>query len=442
MTTINVNGPLTLDETARHEITVVYTADLASTNKIGPVLTWGGHIARNIDWTFADPSGSPYHMRFSSWTCTTGDCSAGQQDLALSSAAVIPDNPAIEILKQISVDGGVTFFDANQSLGAPPAAIGSGALYRITVTNAGTADLVGVVVNDATLGIVNFVVGDLAAGATVVLTEVEIPELDQPGRCQVPGDVTNIATVDGQSADTGNTVSDSDPAVVRCVAAAAGFIVIDEDGIDNGLLYWLGNVLNPGPNNGKQFKKQEVNDHKAAEGLRDALPFFENNVGDMFHLKTGQVGDEGWFAPQFVPPSWDAFDPGGDGLRAFVDGVVPQHLLDEVLDVTPLRATGLKALEGGTFCAVVYDSDVSINYGPLQGNLQGANLGIAAFHVEIGGVRLLEGFSSGTLPSVLITVLDPVSTCGGPLELVGVPKPPSASEPFDIDPDNPTGGYL
>ncbi len=49
--------------------------------------------------------------------------------------------------------------------------------------------------------------------------------------------------------------------------------------------------------------------------------------------------------------------------------------LDEVNDVTPLRATGLAMLTGQTVIAVVFDSDISINYDPLEGNLQGKTLG-------------------------------------------------------------------
>ena len=70
---------------------------------------------------------------------------------------------------------------------APATGIGADATYRLTVTNTGDADLVNVVVNDAELGIVNFPVGDLPAGQTVVLTSSQIPALAQPGRCQVAG---------------------------------------------------------------------------------------------------------------------------------------------------------------------------------------------------------------------------------------------------------------
>ena len=174
---------------------------------------------------------------------------------------------------------------------------------------------------------------------------------------------------------------------------------------------------------------------------RDILRFFERNVGVMIHLQTGEVGDEGWFAPQIAPESWDSYDAGGDGLKAFFDGLVPQSLLDEIPDVMPLRATGLVGLEGGDYCAIVYDSDISINYDPILGNLQGETLGIAAFHVKVNGVNFQGNFSSSTLPTVFITVLDAKETCGA-LEGVFAPRPPSSSEPFDIDPDNLSGGYL
>ena len=53
----------------------------------------------------------------------------------------------------------------------------------------------------------------------------------------------------------------------------------------------------------------------------------------------------------------------------------------------PLRALGLNSLVGKDVCAVVYDSDISINYDKtrslgVNGNLQGETLGIVAFHVD------------------------------------------------------------
>ncbi len=84
-------------------------------------------------------------------------------------------------------------------------------------------------------------------------------------------------------------------------------------------------------------------------------------------------------------------------------------------------------------CAVVYDSDVSINYDPLDGSLKGANLGTVAF--EVVAVNQLFGFSSSSLPEVTIVILDADDVCGGPLDLfTGAPEPISSSEPEDVDP--------
>ena len=56
-----------------------------------------------------------------------------------------------------------------------------------------------------------------------------------------------------------------------------------------------------------------------------------------------------------------------------------EFLLDEIPNVTPLRTAELQAMAGQSCCAIVYDSDVSINDNPLEGNLQGANYGILHF---------------------------------------------------------------
>ena len=161
-------------------------------------------------------------------------------------------------------------------------------------------------------------------------------------------------------------------------------------------------------------------------------------------LHTGEVGDEGWFAPKTILASWDLAGPIiGDGLRNYLaagPGLGTPHadgdreaLLDKIPDVTPLRATGLKLLEEQQVCAVVYDSDVSINYGPLNGSLKGANLGTVAFVVL--SVTKLDGFSSSSLPQVDIKILDADRVCKETLELFKeAPEPTSSSEPFDVDP--------
>ena len=209
-----------------------------------------------------------------------------------------------------------------------------------------------------------------------------------------------------------------------------GAIVIDDDSIDNGL-----------PPN--FFAGPDINDDIADVGLREPLPFFRDNVGSTLVLHTGEVGDEGWFALTSIPQSWGGllnFVEGGPGLGSPDANGDREALLDKIPDVIPLRATGLKMLEGQKVCAVVYDGDVSINidYDPVdggftEGSLKGANLGTVAFQVI--SVTELTGFSSSSLPQVEIEILDAEEVCGGALELLtDAPEPISSSEPFDVVP--------
>jgi uncharacterized repeat protein (TIGR01451 family) len=366
--------------------------------------------------------------------------------------------PKIDLKKQISVNGGATFADAD-SVGAPDVpkvSPPSGALYRFIVQNTGTADLQNVVVNDPALGIVNRAVGNLAVGQTITLTQADIPQLNVAQRCSSSGTFTNVATVSGQSPSTGQTVTDSDAAVLVCELKCA-FLVIDEDSIDNG----------PPPN---FFSAADVNDDITEIGVRRPLRFFNNpaNFGRQIVLYTGQTGDEGWFAPETIPASWIAAGPTADGLRnffgnplaAFPYNVGPglgtpngngdrEALLDKIPNVTPLRARGLKILADRQecICAVVYDSDISMNYGPLNGQLKGHNNGVVAFDVlradkRVAGVD--ENTSSSSLPKMTVRIRNP-NVCEAPLKLfLDAPAPSSSSVPNDIDPNSTAddGGYL
>ena len=185
----------------------------------------------------------------------------------------------------------------------------------------------------------------------------------------------------------------------------ATLLLIDEESIDKGT-----------PPN--FFSDVDVNDHIADIGLRTQLPFFAANVGSLITLHTGEVDDEGWFAVTTIPDSWASAGPTPDGLDNYVaagpglgSGDDPEALLDKIPDVTPLRATGLKWLEGQRICAVVYDSDISIDYDPLNGSLKGANLGTVAF--EVVSVTPLTGASLPSLPKVEIRILDADYVCSG-----------------------------
>lgn len=213
-------------------------------------------------------------------------------------------------------------------------------------------------------------------------------------------------------------------------AGSSVLLLIDEESIDNG---------NP-PNS---FSDVEVNDQVAEVGVRRPLAYFEDNVGATIDLYTGQVGDEGWHAIRTIPSSWRSAGPTDNGARNFrlagpglgspaVDDDREKYL-DKIPNVTPLRATGLAMLKDAVVCAVVYDSDVSINYSPLLGSLKGANLGIVGLEV-LAVTQRFDG-STSDLPRVTVRILDPTEMCDAPLALFdNAPKPRSSSEPFDIAP--------
>jgi len=259
-------------------------------------------------------------------------------------------------------------------------------------------------------------------------------------RHALPFGVSDLSDLSGRGIEVRNgatvVVRGSMPDVVAAQpreflpGEAAVFLVIDEDSIDNG-----------NPPNG--FSDVDVNDQIAEVGVRRPLRFFQNNVGRTIDLYTGEVGDEGWHALRTIPDSWREAGPTGNGTRNFLTpgpglgAGTPDDdrevLLDKIPDVTPLRATGLSMLVGHTVLAVVYDSDVSINYSPLNGNLMGANLGIVAF--EVLEVRERRDASDSSLPSVTIRILDASSVSEGELALfANAPVPRSSSDPFDVVP--------
>jgi hypothetical protein len=259
----------------------------------------------------------------------------------------------------------------------------------------------------------------------------------------------NVATIDQTGANDDATVT------VNChqppqPPPGATLLIIDEDSIDDGIHYARGadRITPEGP---LFFTPGEVNDDKPGVTQRDVLRFFGQNAGAQITLKTGQTGDEGWFAPACIPQKWisggsnacltgTARDTAIDNY--FGTGAVrSQSRLDKIPAVMPLRALGLNSLVGHDVCAVVYDSDISINYDSTtfpytSGNLQGETLGVVAFHVD--ETSTLDGFSSSTLPQVTLTINN-AATCGA-WELFNAPVPDSSSVPNDrIAPGSPTG---
>ena len=125
--------------------------------------------------------------------------------------------PSIIIVKEISVDAGTTWKDANNVGSAAIAVYPSDALYRFTVTNNGSAPLKDVVVNDIELGITDYPIGNLAVGQSVVITSTQEPLLHVENRCEGRGTFINTAAASGLSAETNAPVSDDDSAVLKCI---------------------------------------------------------------------------------------------------------------------------------------------------------------------------------------------------------------------------------
>jgi cysteine-rich repeat protein len=140
------------------------------------------------------------------------------------------EEPCIELLKEVSVDGGLEFHDANVCADAPNTEMA--ATYRLTVKNCGPVDLTNVQIWDPILGVekddaVN--IGDLSAMSSQVFTAADLgfKFLDQPERCpdgasedtQNPENKLNTAFVEG-TAFAGTTeevvLTDIDPACVKC----------------------------------------------------------------------------------------------------------------------------------------------------------------------------------------------------------------------------------
>jgi len=132
----------------------------------------------------------------------------------------VSPTPSMTIQKEISVDGGSNWFDADTAGSAPTVDFPSGAEYRLSVNNNGAADLVNVTVSDAALGINNYPVGNLAIGATAVLDSGDITQLGQAQVCNSATTFTNTASASAESAIDGAAFGPvTDSANLNCIEA-------------------------------------------------------------------------------------------------------------------------------------------------------------------------------------------------------------------------------
>jgi len=215
----------------------------------------------------------------------------------------------------------------------------------------------------------------------------ECDQVDTSGRCD-DGDVCTDDTCDPETGCMSVENPTNDPSCEDCLCV----VIIDEDTIDNDIK----TIEAAAASHGIQPDRL-VNDDRPTEVGNPWLRWNTLFPGDVVLLPAGQVDDEGLFAPPPDPP-WS--------LEDYVAGIVPQSQLDKIDDVMPLRNHDLYRLIGRTCIAVVYDSDISMNFKPINGNLQGARYGLFAFtvlDVELPGT-LAESGSSTSLYDLLIRV--------------------------------------
>jgi hypothetical protein len=160
---------------------------------------------------------------------------------------------------------------------------------------------------------------------------------------------------------------------------------------ENLLLILDEDALAPGrdPN---RFSERDLGCSRKKVGNRSTVDWFSRHIGLEMTLPSGDVGDEGWFAPTQVRIGWKSAGPEqGDGLRNYMEAGPglgspdsrgnAETLLENVPGLAPLRATGLARLEGRSVCAITLDGEVTMKYNPLSGDIRGKSLGKIAFQV-------------------------------------------------------------
>jgi hypothetical protein len=187
-------------------------------------------------------------------------------------------------------------------------------------------------------------------------------------------------------------------------AAPPVLLVLDKDAIDYG----------PAPH---LLPDGAVDPDAAGIGVREELPYFQSHLNSQVVLTGGQNGNDGWFAVRTVPASWATADGANDGLQNFAlagpglgspdDNGDRESLLDNVPDVTALRADGLALLVGRTVCAVVYSGDVAAG---ASASLRGPTLGRIAFSV----ISLLPT-DDPAHPNVQVQIAEGHEVCAGQL---------------------------
>jgi hypothetical protein len=364
--------------------------------------------------------------------------------------------PKVELVKKTNgVDG------ADEDI-----LIGATVTWTYEVTNAGQVPLTDIAVTDDQVASTDIICDDTDDADNVIdaLAVGDTATCEASG-VAVEGPYTNVGTAEVTFDE--RTVNDTDSDSYNGSPPAA-LLAIDEDSM--GLYVKVSKT--GGTVNYLSSSWTSSNLGSSASGKRSILPYFAANVGKTITVLTGNVtggssGDddddggssynsgEGWFAPNCIPETWTGGassttcltgDDRTTGIRNFLfNGTTPytdapastaitSTLLNNVRDVMPLRARGLKLLEGSKVCAVVYKGDIDIDYNNsepyIDADLDGSTYGIVAFKVKEARTRSCSGSSSYCLPEMQIEILDPASTCNE-VVLYNAPVPNGETYPRD-----------
>jgi hypothetical protein len=154
-----------------------------------------------------------------------GTGAGGGDSVEATDPACVKCGPCIDLIKEVSVDDGQSWSDANDPECSDGPSTSDPAEYRLTIENCGGEVLVNVVIDDDVLGIDNVSVGQtIPIGGSIILTKDDISELGKDDLCPLTPDdpgvtddiLRNIARVDAQGETSEIPVFDEDPACVKC----------------------------------------------------------------------------------------------------------------------------------------------------------------------------------------------------------------------------------
>jgi hypothetical protein len=193
------------------------------------------------------------------------------------------------------------------------------------------------------------------------------------------------------------------------------FLMIDEDTIDNGIKT-IERISFKSPFCGDHDPAVCVNDDIADPGNRELLFTRGMDITPFsgLVLPTGQIGDEGLF--MFANPDSQISLQNGatfsTGEFILATGLAAdENNLDKIDGVVPLNSTDIYNLLGRTVCAVVYDSDISVDVAAGFGNLKGATLGLTGFTVTAVSPHPKGGSYLPLITVNLLSSLEVQATC-------------------------------